>query len=153
VSVEPETWDKVVLLRETLSSPFQVEIKTGGLRFLADQSATVGGSGAAPDPYDLLCAAVGACTSMTVRLHADRHRWLLHRVKVSVAHLPVAPDGRESFHQTIALDGDLTATQQEQLLVIARLSPVLLALGCGCKIQTALGVVGEHREEARDGRG
>ena len=70
-----------VLVRETRGGKFQQEITVGKHRFLADEPVKAGGLDTGPGPYDLLLAALGACTSMTVRLYADRKQIPLARTR------------------------------------------------------------------------
>ena len=74
-----------VFVRETGSGLFQVDIQAAGTHFLADEPVAFGGMGSGPDPYDLLAAALGACTTMTLRLYARRKAWPLEAVSVRVA--------------------------------------------------------------------
>ena len=67
-----DTADGTVMVRETRRGQFQQEVITGAHRLLADEPVKAGGLDSGPGPYDLLLAALGACTSMTVRLYADR---------------------------------------------------------------------------------
>ena len=71
-SAAKEIAEGTVLVRETRNGQFQQEIAVGEHRFLADEPVQAGGRDTGPGPYDLLLAALGACTSMTVRLYADR---------------------------------------------------------------------------------
>ena len=66
------TAEGTVVVRETRRGQFQQEIITGAHRLLADEPVKAGGLDSGPGPYDLLLAALGACTSMTVRLYADQ---------------------------------------------------------------------------------
>src|SRR5262249_9353856 len=75
-----------VLVRETRTGQFQQEIAVGKHRFLADEPVQAGGTDSGPGPYDLLLAALGACTSMTVRLYADRKQIPLERTLVRLRH-------------------------------------------------------------------
>jgi uncharacterized OsmC-like protein len=146
---DPSETHKTVVVRETQNGPFQVEIRSGPLSFLADQSPAVGGRGGGPDPYDLLCGALGACTSMTVRLFADQRTWPLSRVRVAVKYLGKNGTNQECFERILALDGDLTADQRSQLLAIAEGCPVHVALTGRCTVVTSFGDIGAAEEEAR----
>jgi putative redox protein len=146
---DPSESHKTVVVRETQNGPFQVEIRSGGVSFLADQSPAVGGRGSGPDPYDLLCGALGACTSMTVRLFANQRIWPLSRVRVAVTYLGKIGTKQECFERILALDGDLTADQRSQLLAIAEGCPVHAALTGRCTVLTTFGDIGTAEEEAR----
>jgi hypothetical protein len=76
----------VVLVRETGSGLFQQEVIFGPHQFLADEPKGRGGLDSGPGPYDLLLAALGTCTSMTLRLYADRHQIPLLRTRVGLRH-------------------------------------------------------------------
>ena len=140
---------KTVVVRETQNGPFQVEIRSGRLSFLADQSPEVGGRGGGPDSYDLLCGALGACTSMTVRLFANQRIWPLSRVRVAVRYLGKNGADQVCFERILALDGDLTADQRSQLLAVAEGCPVHVALTGRCSVATSFGDIGNVGEEAR----
>ena len=73
-----------VLVRETGAGKFQQEIMSGRHRFIADEPVKVGGLDSGPGPYDLLLAALGACTSMTMRLYAE-HKKLRAQARVGAA--------------------------------------------------------------------
>jgi putative redox protein len=146
---DPSETHKTVILRETLNGAFQVEIRSGGVSFLADQSPAVGGRGSGPDPYDLLCGALGACTSMTVRLFANQRRWPLSRVRVAVTYLGKNDTKWECFERILALDGDLTADQRSQLLAVAEGCPVHVALTGRSTVATSFGDIGNAQEETR----
>jgi putative redox protein len=85
-SAAEEIPEGTVLVRETRNGQFQQEIAVGKHRFLADEPAQAGGRDSGPGPYDLLLAALGACTSMTVRLYADRKQIPLERTLVRLRH-------------------------------------------------------------------
>ena len=146
---DPSETHKTVVVRETQNGPFQVEIRSGGLSFVADQPPAVGGRGGGPDPYDLLCGALGACTSMTVRFFADQRSWPLSRVRVAVKYLGKNGTNQECFERILALDGDLTEDQRTRLLAIADGCPVHVALTGRCVIATSFGDIGSAEAEAR----
>ena len=126
-----------VVVEENGEGNFQVEVLAGGVRFLADEPVEVGGLGAGPTPYDLLCAALGACTAMTVRMYARRKEWPLRRVRVCVGHARTKeenpPDG---FLRELALEGDLTDEQRSRLIEIAERCPVHASLKQGARVST-----------------
>jgi uncharacterized OsmC-like protein len=126
-----------VLVSETGGGKFQVEVKAGGLSFHADEPVDVGGLGSGPSPFELVAAGLGACTSMTSRLYAERKGWPLERVRVSVRHdkrpEETPPD---LFERQIAFDGPLAPDQVARLFEIADKCPVHRALEGGAKIET-----------------
>jgi putative redox protein len=117
---------------------FRQEITAGAHTLLSDEPSEAGGRDAGPDPYELLLAALGACTSMTIRMYADRKQWSLEGVRVELEHEKVhardcaeceTTDGFvDSIRKRIYLSGDLTAEQAERLLSVARRCPVHLTL-------------------------
>jgi putative redox protein len=107
---------------------------------LADEPAAVGGMDSGPTPYELLSAALAACTTMTMRLYAERKRWTLPGFEVSVAHslLPGAADSapRDLFTRRIAFDSPVGADEEKRLLEIADRCPVHRTLMRGFEVVT-----------------
>jgi len=135
--VTPEIAEGHVVVAETGAGRFQVEVAAGRTRFLADEPVAVGGLGSGPSPYELLSAALGACTAMTLRLYAEQKKWLLARVKVEVTHEKrrdrTPPD---LFTRAVVLEGSLDATQRARLIEIAGRCPVHRTLEGGASIAT-----------------
>ncbi len=135
-----------IIVRETQNGMFQQEIIAGSHRLLADEPADVGGLDSGPGPYDLLLAALGACTSMTLRLYADRKKLPLVRVRVQLRHNRIyATDCAECetkegmidrIERVITLEGDLDAGQRAQLIAIANKCPVHRTLTSEIDIRT-----------------
>jgi uncharacterized OsmC-like protein len=123
-----------VVVRETRRGLFQQEIISGKHHLLADEPENVGGLNSGPGPYELLLAALGACTSMTLRLYADRKKLPLTRTLVRLRHSRIyATDCAECetkegmidrIERVITLEGDLSAEQRARLLEIADKCPV-----------------------------
>jgi putative redox protein len=113
---------------------FRQEVESGSHRFTADEPTDVGGTDAAPGPYEYLLAALGACTSMTVGLYARTRKWPLEDVQVSLRHARIhSKDCAECetkegmLHRIelqVQLTGDLTAEQRAKLMEIAHKCPV-----------------------------
>jgi putative redox protein len=123
-----------VVVRETRSGNLQNQVIAGAHQFLADEPVSVGGMDTGPGPYDLLLAALGACTSMTVRLYADRKQWPLKRIMVRLKHGRIyAKDCAECetkeglidhIDRAITFEGELDAEQRQRLMEIADKCPV-----------------------------
>ncbi len=113
---------------------FAQEIHAGPHRLHADEPASAGGTDTGPSPYDLLLAALGACTSMTVAMYARRKAWPLEAVTVHLRHSKIyAADCAECETKEGMLDrierdihfvGPLTDEQRAKLLEIANKCPV-----------------------------
>lgn len=129
---------EAVLVTETGAGKYQVEVKAGPSTFLADEPANVGGLDSGPSPYDLLGAALGACTVMTLRLYANRKQWPLTRAEAKVLHRRSSLQARDVFVRSIHLEGPLDDTQRARLLEIANRCPVHVTLERGSDITTSL---------------
>jgi uncharacterized OsmC-like protein/fermentation-respiration switch protein FrsA (DUF1100 family) len=135
-----------VLVRESGNGKFQQEVLSGPHRFLADEPVKVGGLDSGPGPYDLLLAGLGACTSMTLRLYADRKKLPLERVSVRLTHNKIhAEDCRDCetkegmvdrIDRSITMEGPLDAEQRKRLLEIADKCPVHRTLESEIEIRT-----------------
>ncbi|MFL5800586.1 MAG: OsmC family protein [Roseiflexaceae bacterium] len=109
------------------------EIAAGPHTLYADEPADSGGDDSGPDPYELLLAALGACTSMTLTLYARRKRWPLENVEVRLSHrrdyAQDCADCSEAakidfIERRITLHGGLDEAQRARLLEIAEKCPV-----------------------------
>ena len=134
----PQPSADAVLVEETGVGRYQVEARAGSAAFLIDEPAAVGGLASGPNPYDLLAAALGACTAMTVRLYANQKAWPLTKARVSVTHHRAALGARDVFDREITLEGGLDEAQRTRLIEIAERCPVHLTLTRGADIHTTL---------------
>ncbi|BDW99926.1 bifunctional alpha/beta hydrolase/OsmC family protein [Maricaulis maris] len=141
--------DGAVIVRETRRGPFENHVVDGDHVLVADEPVSVGGFDAGPSPYGYLSAALGACTSMTLRMYATRKSLPLDRVTVRTAHskghaedCEACLDGQERnvdiFEREIVLEGALDEAQRARLLEIADKCPVHRTLNSPVVIRTRL---------------
>jgi putative redox protein len=127
-----------VLVAETGLGRLQLVARTASSAFVVDEPVSAGGLGSGPNPYELLSAALGSCTALTLRLYAERKGWPLGRVQVSVRHHRPSVEARDLFERTISVEGPLDEAQLAQLLSIAQRCPVHRTLDRGSDVQTTL---------------
>ncbi|MGY4396279.1 putative redox protein [Sphingomonas sp. UYAg733] len=130
-----------VHVTETGESPFAVRIETGGHAIIGDEPASLGGADLGPSPYQLLTAALGECTAMTVRWFARQKQWPVDHVAVEVTHQKGPVEDRtgmvDIFHKTVRISGAaLSGEQYERLIDIAAKCPVHRTLEGGSSITT-----------------
>jgi putative redox protein len=129
-------------------SGFEQNIITGPHQLKSDEPVEAGGTNTGPSPYDLLLAALGSCTSMTVALYARRKQWPLEDVTVRLRHSRIhAADCADCETKEVMLDkieceivllGPLTEEQRTRLLDIANKCPVYRTLTSEIKIESWL---------------
>jgi putative redox protein len=133
-AADPGEAPRAVVVRETRNSKFQQTVSVGPHRMLADEPVAAGGEDTGPGPYDFVLAGLGACTSMTMRMYADRKSLPLERVTVTLKHSKIyAEDCAEcetkvgmldQIDRVIAIEGALDAEQRKKLMEIADKCPV-----------------------------
>lgn len=130
----------VVIVAENGQGRYQQEVRVGQHRLLADEPLSVGGGDAGPAPFDFLMAGLGACTSMTLRMYAERKELPLTGIKVTLSHEKIEVDGklRDRIKREIALEGELSDSQRQRLLEIAEKCPVHRALSHSLLLECAL---------------
>jgi uncharacterized OsmC-like protein len=142
--VEPG-WIKVV---ESGDGKFTEHLLDGRHDLIADEPVAAGGKDRGPGPYELLLMALGACTTMTLRLYADRKRWPLARVSVRLRHARIHAEDcadcetkqgmLDRIERVLELEGTLDPVQRQRLLEIADMCPVHRTLTSEIKIETRL---------------
>ncbi len=143
-SVEPD-W---MLVEETGEGKFTNRVTTGSHTVVMDEPVSVGGLDTGMTPYDLLQAALGGCTAMTLRLYADRKKLPLDRVAVRLRHEKIhasdcadceTKEGKiDQIEREIELTGNLDPDQRQRLLEIADKCPVHRTLISENRIVTRL---------------
>lgn len=143
---EPLKSDKQVVVR-TGNEGYTTEVKAGNHQLLADEPTDVGGNDFGPTPYDFLATALGACTTMTLRMYADHKKWDLQEVTVHLQHDKIHMDDKDMegkggkidyIDRIIELEGNLDETQRQRLLEIADRCPVHKTLNSPVKINSKL---------------
>jgi putative redox protein len=125
---------------------YRSEVLANGHPLVADEPLALGGTNAGPTPYELLSSALGACTSITLRMYADRKGWPLEAAEVKLTHEkihcedcgnPDRPSSRiDHFTREISLEGPLDDAQRNRLLAIADRCPVHRTLKSPAEIET-----------------
>jgi uncharacterized OsmC-like protein len=127
---------------------FRQRIEAGRHQFVVDEPSAVGGHDEGPTPYDLLAAALGACTSITLQMYAKQKGWPLEGVEIRLQHDKIhardcadceTKDGRlDRIQRTIVLRGPLDDAQRARLLEIANRCPVHRTLASEIHVVTVL---------------
>jgi putative redox protein len=113
-----------------------VSLAAGHHSLSADEGVAAGGKDLGPAPHELLCAALGACTAITLRMYAQRKDWSLRAVHVDV---DLQLQGKDRvITRRMRLVGELDDTQRARLADIAERTPVTLTLKRGAAITTIL---------------
>lgn len=137
----------VVKVRESGFGAFGQYVNIGHHTLGADESGAYGGMDTGPDPFELVMAGLGACTTMTIRMVAGRKKIPLKEVSVEVRHLRAplmhmgsAPEPQMEkphvFERLVTLVGDLSAEDRALLIAMADKCPVHNLLEGGAEIVT-----------------
>jgi putative redox protein len=121
---------------ESGAAPYAQRVQVGNHVVPSDEPASRGGADAGPSPTGLVLAGLAACTSITLRMYADRKGWELGTVHVDLKLLRTG--AAERIERTIRLGAALAPEQQARLLEIADKTPVTKMLKAGLPIATTL---------------
>lgn len=144
-----------VRVKLALAEGFRTQIQSGGARphtLIADEPLEAGGTDEGMSPYELLLAALGACTALTLKLYIERKQLPLSAVEVLLTFDRVHIDDCESCSQNpkterqevqhisrlIYVTGEVTAEQKARLLYIASRCPVHVTLHSDPHVEDAL---------------
>jgi uncharacterized OsmC-like protein/pimeloyl-ACP methyl ester carboxylesterase len=142
-----------VRIMETGEGKFQNAVQAGRHRMFADEPESFGGTDTGPSPYDFLSIALGACTSMTLRIYAEHKQLQLGRVRVDVSHAKVhARDCEECteneraggaridrFERRIVVEGEISPDLRDKIIEIAGKCPVHRTLESVANVRTVVG--------------
>ena len=145
---KPDQTDPGEVLVRTGQSGYYTEITSRGHLTISDEPAGHGGTDRGPSPYELLAGSLGACTSITLRMYADRKKWPLEYVDVYVKHNKIHTEDCKTcesknsmidiLERKIKLSGPLSDEQKNRLLEIAGHCPVHRTLSSKIKIRSTL---------------
>jgi uncharacterized OsmC-like protein len=123
-------------------------IRAGLHELASDEPLDQGGSDTGPSPYELIAAALGACTSMTLGMYARHKQWPLDAVSIRIRHSRIhasdcadcetKEEKLDRIDREIQLTGNLTDEQRAKLLEMADKCPVHRTLTTGMQIHTRL---------------
>ena len=120
---------------------YQQNVLSGRHVLIADEPVHAGGVDAGLAPYDFLLAALGACTSMTLRMYAEHKELPLKRVHVDLRHEKIRAADQppvDRIERIITLEGDLTPEQRQRMLEIANKCPVYRTLTSNIQIESTI---------------
>jgi len=128
-------------VKERLGGIYTQDVTMRDHHFLADEPESYGSADLGATPYELLCAALGACTSITLRMYADRKKWAVTHIAVDVNHKKVTQtDGasKDVFTRSLTVEGDLDKAARNRMMEIANKCPVHKTLELTSVIETVL---------------
>ena len=120
---------------------YQQSVRIGSHHLIADEPISAGGSDAGPAPYDYLLAALGSCTSMTLRMYAERKAIQLSAISVELTHEKIDTESTgkiDHITRRITLTGELSPEQRQRMLEIANKCPVYRTLSGSIRIDSQL---------------
>lgn len=107
---------------ETDGSRYANRVTMGSHSLISDEPERLGGENLGPNPFELLGAALAVCTSMTIRMYAERKGWDVQNLEVTVDHS--RERGHETFTRTISFNGAHTEEERERLIDVSHRCPV-----------------------------
>ena len=107
-------------------------------QLIADEPLADGGTDLGFSPVELLAGALASCTSITLRMYADRKEWDIDEIKVDVQFSLDTTANSASFKRSISYSGNLEQAQKDRLLAIANACPVQKTLNGTIKIETRI---------------
>ena len=130
---------ETITVSERPGGKYTNDVRSSRHHLYADEPIELGSADLGPTPYEYLCAALGSCTSITLRMYADRKGWPVDKISVDVSHSKeIHSDGikRDVFTRVISMESGLDETQSARMLEIANKCPVHRTLEAGADVIT-----------------
>lgn len=130
-----------VTVTERPGGKYTLDVKNGRHHLYADEPLKFGSADLGPSPFEYLCASLGACTAITLRMYAGRKAWDIENISVKVTHsLRKLADGetKNVFTRVITTEDNLDDDARGRLVEIANKCPVHKMLESGNIIETSL---------------
>jgi len=130
-----------VIVKERLGGKYTQDVLTSRHQLLADEPESYGSADLGPTPYEYLCAALGACTTITMRMYIERKGWAVEHLACEVSHKKIAIGDlppKDVFTRAITIKGDIDQATRERILVIANKCPVHKTLHASSDVETYL---------------
>src|SRR5512143_1085373 len=115
---------------------YRTDIVTGHHKLTVDEGPGLGGKDAGPGPYELLTAALAACTVITLRMYAERKQWPVTAVHADATF--VREGDKQRIDRVLTIEGKVDDEQKKRMADIAERTPVTLTLKGGLEIRTTL---------------
>ena len=128
-----------VIVKERAGGKYTQDVNTPRHHFFADEPTSYGSADIGPAPYELLCASLGACTSITLRMYAERKKWDVENIAVRVIHKKLQLSDlppKDVFTREITITGNVDEAQRARMIVIANKCPVHKTLEASSEIET-----------------
>ena len=139
---EESAEEGIVSIRETGAGKFQNRVVVGSHKLMADEPTSVGGLNSGPSPYGYLSAALGACTSMTMRMYADFKKIDLGKITVDVSHNKIhAADCQTCTQDEVSAGGKIDVFERKitiEGLVDEQLKAKMLEIADKCPVHRTL---------------
>jgi putative redox protein len=133
-----------VIVKERAGGKYTQDVLTSRHHLYADEPASYGSADLGPTPYEYLCAALGACTTITLRMYVERKKWPVDHLGCEVSHKKVVGGDNGSydvFTRTLTIEGDVDAAQRQRIMEIANKCPVHKTLESSSHVETQLASV------------
>ena len=131
-----------VTVTERPGGKYTLDVKNGRHHLFADEPLSFGSADIGPSPFEYLCASLGSCTAITLRMYAGRKNWEIENISVTVTHSlrKTADDETKNvFSRVLNVTGNLESAARDRLVEIANKCPVHKMLEHGNIIETTLG--------------